>query len=81
MPRGPILGAREAPPGTSPPLTRIYTATPMHPAVSSAAQLHALRRRVALLEDRAETRGISGPQGRASAALCAQVLQTIAPDR
>ena len=35
----------------------------------------------ALLADRAETRGISGPQGRASAALCAQVLQTIAPDR
>lgn len=27
MPRGPILGAREAPPGTSPPLTRIMTST------------------------------------------------------
>ena len=26
MPRGPILGAREAPPGTSPPLTRMKTA-------------------------------------------------------
>jgi hypothetical protein len=30
MPRGPILGAREAPPGTSPPFTRMNTAPRKH---------------------------------------------------